>query len=107
MPVIDPTLFADLKESILKNNHILLNRVLNHINNKSTVAQIAEASKTKLEYVRDAIQHLILYEIVDMQPVFKFSNRYMYTDDFKIFLMAQPLDAFEQFEECSDFLYCL
>ena len=74
--LVEPHLIFDLKQSVKNEQNLILVRIVDFIQNENTISQIAELSKTAIKHVREAIKHLIYYQIVIMCPKFKFDNRY-------------------------------
>ena len=49
------------------------------VNNKNCISQIAQASNTKISFVKDAISHLIYWDLATVRPIFQFKDKYKMT----------------------------
>ena len=102
--LVDPHFIGDLKKLIKKNENLVLDRIIDFIQNENTVGDIATQSKTHIKHVKEAIKHLVYYDLVVMCPKFKFENRYQYTQSFKDFSINCS-DLLSIFKKCAEYIY--
>ena len=102
---IEPHLKQNLSQAIIKDQNLLLSRIFFFLDGKNTILQISVGSQTNIEYVYDAIRHLMVSNIITIKPLFRFGDNYNLTDDFRSILVHNPEIAHSKFEECSDFIY--
>lgn len=57
----------------------LLSQVLPYINGFNHITRIAADSDVEIGLVKACIQNLVYYQVVDVLPLFKYSNVYMCT----------------------------
>ena len=79
----EPHLKEILKKNIAQSQNLFLQRIIDFVDNLNTVQEISEKSQSKLDHVLEALQHLIYYDIIIIKPLFKFTDRYHFTFDFR------------------------
>ena len=86
-----PILVQTLDKYVDKHWDLTLQRILPFIDGVHHIYKIAQLSKVNLDYVRQAIQHLVYYGCCKLIDIFQFSNIYACNHRFSEFIQSNQL----------------
>ena len=94
-----PILVQNIDKYVDKHWDLTLQRLLPFIDGVNYIYRISQLSKVNLDYVRQAVQHLVFYGCCKLVDIFQFSNIYACNHRFSNFINNEQMQ-----QRCQDFI---